>query len=95
MEPPEFIHFGRATCCDLEQASRREWWLADGLGGYAGGTIAQCLTRRYHGLLIAPADPPLEPRLIFVKADATLHDGAAPGRCLPIAGAVAQSSRVD
>ncbi|HEY6044231.1 MAG TPA: amylo-alpha-1,6-glucosidase [Nitrosospira sp.] len=75
MEPPDFIHFGRATCCDLEQASRREWWLADGLGGYAGGTIAQCLTRRYHGLLIAPADPPLEPRLIFVKADATLHEG--------------------
>ena len=75
MEPPDFIHFGRATCCDLEQASRREWWLADGLGGYAGGTIAQCLTRRYHGLLIAPADPSLERRLIFVKADATLHDG--------------------
>ena len=75
MEPPDFIRFGRATCCDLEQASRREWWLADGLGGYAGGTIAQCLTRRYHGLLIAPADPPLERRLIFVKADATLHDG--------------------
>jgi 4-alpha-glucanotransferase len=75
MESPDFIHFGRATCCDLEQASRREWWLADGLGGYAGGTIGQCLTRRYHGLLIAPSDPSLERRLIFVKADATLHDG--------------------
>ncbi|WP_235001302.1 amylo-alpha-1,6-glucosidase [Nitrosovibrio sp. Nv4] len=56
------------------QASRREWWLADGLGGYAGGTIAQCLTRRYHGLLIAPANPPLGRFLVFVKADATLHD---------------------
>jgi glycogen debranching enzyme len=76
MELPDFIHFGRAICCDLEQASRREWWLADGLGGYSGGTIAQCLTRRYHGLLIAPSDSPLERRLIFVKADATLHDGA-------------------
>ncbi|SEK41798.1 amylo-alpha-1,6-glucosidase [Nitrosovibrio tenuis] len=74
MEPPDIIRFGRATCCDLEQASRREWWLADGLGGYAGGTIAQCLTRRYHGLLIAPAETSLERRLIFVKADATLHD---------------------
>jgi glycogen debranching enzyme len=73
-EPPGFVHFGRAICCDLEQASRREWWLANGLGGYAGGTIAQCLTRRYHGLLIASAHPPLERILVFAKADATLHD---------------------
>lgn len=74
MELPDFVHFGRATCCDVEQASRREWWLANGLGGYAGGTIAQCLTRRYHGLLIAPARPPLDRLLVFAKADATLHD---------------------
>jgi 4-alpha-glucanotransferase len=75
MEIPDFIRFGRAICCDLEQASRREWWLADGLGGYAGGTIAQCLTRCYHGLLIAPAQPSQERSLLFAKADATLHDG--------------------
>ncbi|BCT67100.1 amylo-alpha-1,6-glucosidase [Nitrosospira sp. NRS527] len=74
MELPKFVHFGRAICCDLDQASRREWWLANGLGGYAGGTIAQCLTRRYHGLLIAAAHPPLGRRLVFAKADATLHD---------------------
>src|SRR5690349_9311032 len=75
METPDFIRFGRAICCDREQASRREWWLADGLGGYAGGTIAQCLTRRYHGLLVAPARPSGERTLLFAKADATLHDG--------------------
>ena len=73
-EPPGFVHFGRAICCDLEQASRREWWLANGLGGYAGGTIAQCLTRRYHGLLIASAHPTLERVMVFAKADAKLHD---------------------
>jgi 4-alpha-glucanotransferase len=74
MEPPDLVRFGRAICCDLEQASRREWWMANGLGGYAGGTIAQCLTRRYHGLLITPAHPPLGRLLVFAKADATLHD---------------------
>ncbi|MEP6606146.1 MAG: glycogen debranching enzyme N-terminal domain-containing protein, partial [Nitrosospira sp.] len=73
-QTPDAVRFGRATCCDLEQASQREWWLANGLGGYAGGTIAQCLTRRYHGLLIAPAHPSLERLLLFAKADATLHD---------------------
>ncbi|MBV9378864.1 MAG: glycogen debranching enzyme N-terminal domain-containing protein, partial [Alphaproteobacteria bacterium] len=37
---PDMIRFGRAICGDLEQAERREWWLANGRGGYAAGTIA-------------------------------------------------------
>jgi len=32
----------------------REWLEADGLGGYAGMSIAGALTRRYHGLLCVP-----------------------------------------
>jgi predicted glycogen debranching enzyme len=69
------ITFGRSICGDLRQAERREWWVANGLGGYAGGTIAGSLTRRYHGLLIAPVASPLGRRLIFAKADATVIDG--------------------
>jgi len=69
---PQLIHFGREVCCDLEQAERREWWLANGLGGYASGTVAGTLTRRYHGLLVAPLRPPLGRTLVFAKADATL-----------------------
>jgi predicted glycogen debranching enzyme len=69
------IRFGRSICGDLRQAERREWWVANGLGGYAGGTIAGSLTRRYHGLLIAPVASPLGRRLIFAKADATVTDG--------------------
>jgi 4-alpha-glucanotransferase len=72
---PEMIRFGRAICGDLHEAERREWWLANGLGGYAAGTIAGSLTRRYHGLLIAPVEPPLGRRLIWAKADADLIDG--------------------
>ncbi|MBI3529752.1 MAG: glycogen debranching enzyme family protein [Betaproteobacteria bacterium] len=69
------IRFGREICGDIEQAERREWWLANGLGAYAAGTIAGTLTRRYHGLLVAPVDPPLGRRLVVAKADATLSDG--------------------
>jgi len=69
------IRFGREVCGDLAQAERREWWVGNGRGGYAGGTIALTLTRRYHGLLIAPIDPPLGRTLILAKADATLIDG--------------------
>jgi predicted glycogen debranching enzyme len=74
-ELPDFLRYGRAICGDLLQAERREWWLANGLGGYAAGTVAGSLTRCYHGLLIAPVQPPLDRRLIFAKADATLLDG--------------------
>ena len=74
-EPPSSIRFGRDICGDLVQAERREWWLANGLGAYAAGTVAGTLTRRYPGLLIAPVDPPLGRRLVFAKADATLIEG--------------------
>jgi len=72
---PNMVRFGRAICGDLVQAERREWWLANGRGGYAAGTIAGSLTRRYHGLLIAPVDAPVGRRLVWAKADAELVDG--------------------
>ena len=49
--------------------------MGNGLGAYAAGMIAGTLTRRYHGLLIAPVEPPLGRWLVFSKADATLLDG--------------------
>ena len=73
MTRPDFIRFGREICGDLVQAERREWWLANGLGAYAAGTVAGTLTRRYHGLLVAPIDPPLGRSLVFAKADAWLE----------------------
>ncbi len=72
---PQDIRFGRDLCGDLDQAERREWWLANGIGGYASGTVAGTLTRRYHGLLVAPVDPPLGRVLVLAKADAVLIDG--------------------
>jgi predicted glycogen debranching enzyme len=69
------IRFGRAICGDLIAAERREWWLANGRGGYAGGTIAQSLTRRYHALLVAPVDPPLGRVLVLAKGDARIVAG--------------------
>jgi len=36
----------------------REWLVANGLGGYASGSISGVCTRRYHGLLIAALPAP-------------------------------------
>src|SRR5438128_5146136 len=37
----------------------REWLVANGLGGYASGTVAGVASRRYHSLLIAALPAPL------------------------------------
>ncbi|MEY6433345.1 amylo-alpha-1,6-glucosidase [Thioalkalicoccus limnaeus] len=73
---PEWIRHGRAHCGEAASAERGEWWLANGRGAYASGTVGGALTRRYHGLLVAPIDPPLGRRLVLAKADATLIDGS-------------------
>jgi len=44
----------------------REWLVTNGLGGYAAGTLAGVITRRYHGMLIAALPAPLG-RLVMVS----------------------------
>lgn len=43
----------------LDDLLEREWLVANGLGGYASGTVSGAATRRYHGLLIAAHPAPL------------------------------------
>jgi len=74
-ELPQEVVLGREVCGNLERAEQCEWWLANGKGGYAGGTVAGTLTRRYHGLLIAPLQSSLQRNLLFAKADAELLEG--------------------
>src|SRR5438270_8465793 len=37
----------------------REWLVTNGLGGYASGTVAGIITRRFHGYLVAALPNPL------------------------------------
>lgn len=70
------IGFGREICGNLESAEAREWLVTNGIGGYASGTLAGALTRRYHGLLVAALKPPLGRTLLLTKVDETaLYDG--------------------
>ncbi len=39
---------------------RKEWLITNGKGGYASGTAVGIPTRKYHGLLVAAARPPLQ-----------------------------------
>ena len=42
----------------MRDALTREWLEADGLGGFASGTVAGIRTRRYHALLLTAKTPP-------------------------------------
>jgi predicted glycogen debranching enzyme len=69
------IEFGREICGELNSAETREWLVTNGIGGYASGTLAGLLTRRYHGLLVASLKPPLGRTLLLTKLDETaLYD---------------------
>jgi len=81
------ITFGTQVCADLDQASRREWLLADGVGGYAMGTVGGLRTRRYHGLLTIAETPSrrslavaaLDPVLVLpsgVRVELGVHEWA-------------------
>ena len=66
------IRFGREICGDLRTSEAREWLVTNGIGGYASGTVAGLLTRRYHGLLIAALNPPLGRTVLLAKLDETV-----------------------
>lgn len=55
--------FSRTLSFDVadnsEAMQRREWLLTNGLGGFASGSLAGSVTRRYHGLLVAALPAPL------------------------------------
>jgi len=70
------LDFGREVCGHLPTAERREWLVTNGIGGYASGTVAGLLMRRYHGLLVAALEPPLGRTLLLAKLDETAtYDG--------------------
>jgi predicted glycogen debranching enzyme len=72
---PDAIVLGRDLCGDFEAATRREWLVTNGIGGYASGTVAGAVTRRYHGLLVAALRPPVARTVTLVKADAVADYG--------------------
>jgi glycogen debranching enzyme len=67
------IGFGREICGNLNIAASREWLVTNGIGGYASGTVAGLLTRRYHGLLVSALEPPLGRTLMLTKLEEVVH----------------------
>jgi len=73
MTRPVDISFGPQVCGSLTEGTAREWLLADGLGGYAMGTVSGLRTRRYHGLLMVAGPSPATRHLGLVAVDPALR----------------------
>ena len=69
------IVFHREVCRDLHDACGREWLETNGTGGYASGTICNCHTRKYHGLLAAPLTTPPGTFLLLSHFEDWLEEG--------------------
>lgn len=69
------IELGRSVTGVIDLAAEREWLVTNGLGGYASGTVAGARTRRYHGLLVAALEPPLDRYLLLAGIDAWVDIG--------------------
>lgn len=81
------LDFGREICGLTAVAESREWLVTNGIGGFASGTLTGTLSRRYHGLLVAALNPPVERTLLLAKIDETAeYDGIYPqsGKFYPL-----------
>jgi predicted glycogen debranching enzyme len=57
---------------DFAKVHSLEYVEANGLGGYASGTFSGAHSRKYHGLLVASLQPPIERHVLVSKIDESL-----------------------
>ena len=69
------IAVGRNVLSDVNEALTREWLVTNGLGGYASSTVLGVNTRKYHGLLVAAFNPPVNRWVLLTKLDESLQIG--------------------
>jgi predicted glycogen debranching enzyme len=67
---------GRMACPVIPDREKSEWLEADGLGGFASGTVSGIRTRRYHALLLAATSPPAGRMVLVNGFDAEIETAA-------------------
>jgi len=59
----------KSALSNVEKALKTEWLTTNGLGGYASSTVLGLNTRKYHGLLIAAFNPPVDRHALLTGLD--------------------------
>ncbi len=68
--------FDGELCRNYARASRLEWVLTNGIGGFAMGTVVGNNTRRYHGHLVAATQAPEVRTVLLAGIEAYVSVGA-------------------
>ena len=58
-----------------DTASRLEWLVTNGIGGYSSSSLSGANTRRYHGLLVAAFSPPVGRAVLLSKVEEEVRIG--------------------
>jgi predicted glycogen debranching enzyme len=69
LRPGHVISFSKDVLGDFEKASRKEWIITNGIGGYASSTVVGANARGYHGLLVASLPPGVTRFLLLSKVE--------------------------
>jgi predicted glycogen debranching enzyme len=67
------LSVGPDICKNVQAGLDHEWFVTNGLGGYAAGSLVGATTRSYHGLLVAALRPPVERDVLITKIDETVE----------------------
>src|SRR5437773_9096903 len=67
------LSVGPDICSNVNAGLDHEWFVTNGLGGYAAGSVVGGTTRSYHGLLVAALHPPVERDVLVTKLDETVE----------------------
>lgn len=76
-------HLARGSFTEFEQASKLEWLLTNGIGGFCSSSVSLTNTRRYHGLLCAALEPPGGRTLLVSSCDEICEFSS--GKCFELA----------
>jgi predicted glycogen debranching enzyme len=69
------IQFSKDFLSNFDEATKDEWLVTNGLGGFSSSTILGLNTRKYHALLVAALRPPGERTVILSKLDEDVKVG--------------------
>ncbi len=58
---------------ELKECLNKEWILTNGTGAFCSSSVLGANTRRYHGLLVAPLNPPALRHLLVSKVDESVE----------------------
>ncbi|WP_321431185.1 amylo-alpha-1,6-glucosidase [uncultured Methanolobus sp.] len=61
------------TYSNYHEGTSKEWLVTNGLGGYASSTVIGTNIRKYHGLLVASMNPPVERMVLLSSLDEELY----------------------